>query len=287
MSTGISNYTKHLAHKHNKKLDTPIVHENQRLLTDVLFPSAKRPKNNETNNSQRDSDYVLARQIALWYCRDLVPFIQVQKDGFLDFMKYLNPKTSLPSRSTISISALDDIYACVKGKFIEKISNAPAHGTVTMDFWSDKHYHTAYVTYTYHFMDKWTIQSAVLKTACFDHPHTGARIKSDLENTLHEFGLSNKMITAVTDGGTSLINACNLMNIRRNGCINHAIHNLITTDLMGKKTPFAPLRDLMAKLRMTHYKLTYKHRELKVIDDELRQQKMLDVIQKYTEIRKF
>lgn len=203
-------------------------------------------------------------------------------------MKSINPKQSLPSRATISVAALDDIYTCVKRKFIEKISKSPEHGTVSMDFWSDKHHHTAYVTYTFHFMADWIMHSAVLKTALFDHPHTGPRVKVDFQNTLEEFGLLSKNITAVTDGGSNLIKACNLMSIQRYGCINHAIHNLITTDfLQSEDVGIKPLKELIEKLKLTQYKLTYKHRELQAFEDEQRQQELREIIEQYCETRKF
>lgn len=284
-STGITNLSTHLSNRHNKLLNTSTRENNQRSLGDIFFPSTKRTK--KDNENVVDPNYVFARQIALWHCRNLVPFHQVQKEGFQYFMKSINPKQSLPSRATISIAALDDLYSCVKQKFIEKISKSPEHGTITMDFWSDKHHHIAYVTYTFHFMADWSMHSAVLKTALFDRPHTGVRVKADLEKTMKEFGLLNKNITAVTDCGSSLISACNLMNFERFGCINHAIHNLITVDfLKSKDVDIKPLKGLIEKLKLTQYKLTYKHRELQAFDDEKRQQKMLDVIEQYCDIRK-
>lgn len=228
--------------------------------------------------------YILNRQIALWMCRDLLPFGTVTKDGFKDFWESVNltPKLPLPCRSTISISALDDLYDCFKTKFIEILAAAPEHGTITFDCWTDNAKRTAYVTYTYHYMLDWSIQTAVLKTAMLAKPHTAERLQENFEETIREYSLSNKKISVVTDGGSNIVKACRNMNISRSGCIAHILHNVISRDLM-RNTQAQALVDLMAHIRQIQRKMTYKYGELKAIHDAKRQHEMWSLLEQFKE----
>lgn len=65
---------------------------------------------------------MLARRLSLWYSRDLMPFSMVEYKGFTDFWKSLNIGIPLPSRQSISIGALDDMFVCMKKELISIIS---------------------------------------------------------------------------------------------------------------------------------------------------------------------
>ena len=49
-------------------------------------------------------------------CQDLVPFEAVNKEGFTQFMNYYLPGFPLPTSTTLSTSALTDIYTMLKKK---------------------------------------------------------------------------------------------------------------------------------------------------------------------------
>lgn len=162
-TTGHSNLEKHLANKHDKNVKANAASEtSQRKLTDLFFnPTKKRKASNDETQTQLQ--YIFNRQIALWMCRDLLPFSTVTKEGFKDFCFSIKhtPNLALPCRSTISISALDDLYDCFMKRFIAVLDSAPEHGTITFDCWTDSAKRTAYVTYTYHYMQDWSIKTAV------------------------------------------------------------------------------------------------------------------------------
>lgn len=148
---------------------------NQRKLTDIFFGlPAKRQKVEKDYAAQ----HTLNRQFALWICCDLLPFGTLQKRGFQDFWKDTKrDDVNLPTRTTIFVGALDDIYICFKTRLIEVLSQAPKFGTMTFDFWTDNHKRISYITYTYHYMYEWTIKTFVLKTAAFGQQATGENIK--------------------------------------------------------------------------------------------------------------
>lgn len=238
---------------------------------------------NQKSNKAGKSQFMFARQVSLWFCRDLVPLNTVEKTGFNDFWKYLNTSFDLPSRSTIAIGALDDLYICCKNKLIERLANTASHATITFDSWTDNHKRISYVTYTYHFVENWKMKTAVLKTASFPHPHTADRIKDDYDDTLAEFNVVNKNLTVVTDGARAMKKTAELLNVYRFYCLGHIVHLLIRADLL-KHDAMQPLRDLILKMRQIHKKLMYKHEELRDMSDEFMQQKILLLIEEHREM---
>lgn len=52
----------------------------------------------------------LNRDILIWFCRDLLPFEEVEKQGFAAFFSKSFPGFQIPTAATLSITALNDIY---------------------------------------------------------------------------------------------------------------------------------------------------------------------------------
>lgn len=249
---------------------------NQRKLTDVFFNvSAKKPRQENKTFAQ----HTLNRRIALWVCCDLLPFVIVEKRGFSDFWKETKGDVgNLPSRKTIAGGALDETYICFKNRLIELLSHAPKFATMTLDFWTDKYKRISYITYTYHYMHQWQINTFVLKTTAFGQSTTSENIKQHFEDTLEEFKLTEKNITVVTDGGSNMIKACRLLNLCRMGCIAHKIHLLIMKDLIRHPTMKLFFVQFLGKLRGIHYVLIFKYQELKLYDNEEKQKKFHDAV---------
>lgn len=267
--------TAHLL-EHDVDLKTAVKDKNQRKLTEVFFgPPAKRHKVNNNNETQ----HTLNRQFALWICCDLLPFGIVEKRGFRDFWNATKGDAlELPSRTTVAVGALDDTYICFKNRLIQVLSQAPRFGSMTLDFWTDNHKRISYVTYTYHYMDEWTIKTFVLKTSAFAQSKSSDNIKQHFENTLEEFGLCGKKITVVSDGELSLVKACRLLKVMRTHCISHRIHLLITKDLFKHPTLKDFFEKFLSKLRSIHFKLIFKYQELKLYDNEEKQKKFHDAV---------
>lgn len=277
----MTNLAAHLQNVHEISLNSAKQIENQRKLSDVFFPSESGASTNESKSS-----FVFFRQIALWFCRDLVPLSMVEKKGFNDFCGYLKTPYETPSRSTISIGALDDLYLCCKNKLIERLQNTETHATVTFDAWTDNHKKISYVTYTYHFIENWSMKTAVLKTGSFSHPHTSKRIKEDFEATLAEFNVLNKTISVVTDGASSMIKASELLAVYRFNCVGHIIHLLFRKDLLTHAN-MESLRDLKKKLQKIHKRLMYKHENLRALNEDNMQQKILNLLEEFNEMGTF
>lgn len=282
----MSNLGKHLESKHNIYAKANAIKEsNQRKLTDIFLSSGKKRKSIDgTSQTKANQQYIFNRQIALWLCRDLLPFNTVETEGFREFwhtMKH-TPDLPLPCRATVALSALDDLYDCFKKKLTDILATTTDHATITFDCWTDSAKRTAYITYTYHYMNDWKIQTAVLKTAMLAKPHTGERLRENFEEMLEEYDLTNKKISVVTDGGSNIVKACKSMKILRFGCIGHIIHNTITRDLM-KNTSVQVIIDLVAHIRQIQRKLLYKNAELRKIYNDEQQSRMWTLLEDFIE----
>jgi hypothetical protein len=78
------------------------------------------------------------RDVALYLCRDLIPFHAVEKVGFRAFCAK-NTSFPPPCASTVGTTALVDIYSVVKTKVKEVLSSCHA-ATLMMDGWTDKYH---------------------------------------------------------------------------------------------------------------------------------------------------
>lgn len=136
----------------------------------------------------------------------------------------------------------------------------------------------SYITYTYHYIDNWKINSYVLKTCAFDQSATAENIITHYEDTLTDLRLTNKKVIFVTDGGSNLKEACRLMNVIRLDCIAHKIHLLITTDLVQHASMKIFFQVFLEKMHKVHYALLFKYRELKMYDNEERQRKFNEAV---------
>lgn len=283
-STGKTNLTQHITNFHRVAIPSSSTSKNQRKLDEVFFPDGKKRKVSDGQNNP-ESQYIFTRRLVIMICRDLLPYDLVAKEGFKDFWESVkNSDHIMPSRTTVSVSALDDVYACFKKKLIEQLAAAPPHGTITTDLWTDKFKRTAYVAYTYHYMSgTWNINTAVLATAQFEHPHTAKRLVENFTQIVNEFGITSKKLTIVSDGESAIKKASKDLKLRRLHCISHCIHLLLSVDLL-KHESMTNIRALLNKLRKINKTLIYRHNELKKYDIEERQRKLFMAVDEFAKM---
>lgn len=230
--------------------------------------TSKKIKKDERNS------FIINRKICVWLCKDLLPFSLVENTGFRDFWSNMNNGPLPPSRSTVSREALDDVYWCIKRKLINTLANSPKHGVISFDAWTDRFHKHSYCTYTYHFMDDWTMKSVILKTSRFDQPHNGQTLKEQFLSVTKEFKIDDKFLIGISDGGKNMIKCLELLNILRLGCFAHSCNRLIVHDLM-KNSLMAPFDKILTKIKKSQRKLCFKHSVLKEKAETDRQSKLL------------
>lgn len=191
----------------------------------------------------------------------------------------------LPSRNTVSEEALTEVYTCMKSHLIEYLQNTPKHACITFDSWTDRYRHTSYMIYTYHCIDNWELKSFVLKTTSFPYAHTGMNIKNGFLEMINEFKLHAKILTLVTDNGTNMCLAAELLNLPRAPCLAHKIQRLIMKD-MYEHERMLPLRRIIRKLRSIQKVLLYSHNKLVLIADDDFQTKYIQWLTDSSELGK-
>lgn len=276
----------HLQHEHSYEKNGKAVDATQSMLLKSFFntdDSSVKKLHPTVKSKEERERFLFFRHIVLWVCRDLLPFALVCGEGFNHFWTKFNTKKhlTLPSRTTIAGQALDDSYTCIKKRLIDSLKSAGQHACITFDSWTDSHKRKSYLTFTYHFIDKnWKMFSTVLKTGHFEAPHTAQRTKEMFNKLLQEFELQDKKIICVTDGGSSMKSACNLIKVKRLTCVAHQINRLIQFDLLEKNGhQIQPICDLIEKLRKIQRTLIYRFDQLSKIYKRDQNEKVFQMLE--------
>lgn len=219
----------------------------------------------------------LARKICLHLnCRLMLPFSISDSDAFFDFLsevKVVKTKTEMPSRKSVSSTALTEI--CnefedgIKRFFV--MCEPLAIGT-SFDMWTDSHGRNNYINLSVHFIDKlWNLRCVNLGTDPLERKHTAVRIEAHINEKLEFFSLSHHTNISVKDNGANVVAASRNMAIRTGirkkdiddyTCYAHNIHLLLMKDVL-KDPRFAWLRDLILKVKKSHRTLVFKMPEMK------------------------
>lgn len=114
-----------MLHEHNVQIKTEKEETKQRKLTDIFISEGgKKTALSGSSNQSSDEQFILNRRLALWICKDLLPFKVVENKGFKDLWISLHLGIGLPSRKTISVSAIDDMYSCMKKALVTKLAKS-------------------------------------------------------------------------------------------------------------------------------------------------------------------
>ncbi|XP_063538116.1 uncharacterized protein LOC134747422 [Cydia strobilella] len=164
-----------------------------------------------------------------------MPFDAVSDKGMIDFFKKYDiivTDQDLPSRYTISRTALDDVYEMMLKNVKEQIKeSSPKHVSVTFDLWTDRYRRLNYITFTLHYLTAdFELKSFTLNTKLAQGKKTGEMILEMLNKTVAEFGLCDKTLHVVTDAGSNVKRAIALGNLDGHLCLGHGLHNLVIVD---------------------------------------------------------
>nr|XP_037270495.1 E3 SUMO-protein ligase ZBED1-like [Rhipicephalus microplus] len=223
------------------------------------------PRRNTTSSSRKN---LLARDLVLLIARDLLPFNLVNGEGLQDFfIKYgvIKELQELPDRTTLSRSALDDVYRSMHGQVKKTVVQGPRFCAVTYDLWTDSYRRRAYITFTCHLVNQnFELVSLTLSTRHMNERHTGTAIMNEFQRCIEEFGMEEKEVYAVTDAGSNMRRAAALARTEHHLCIGHALHNLVIKDGFGS---VPELHSLLINCREIVKTVHYRASELQEIAD--------------------
>ncbi|CAG5037111.1 unnamed protein product [Parnassius apollo] len=238
VSTG--NLNKHLRDVHDLREESS--HKATQNIKQFFEVRPRPPRSVAASSSsltKRKDSWLLARDMALWFCKSLMPFDSVSDEGMNDFFqKYdiIANKEDMPSRDTVSRTALDDVYESMLDNVKVQIkTDVAGHAAITFDIWSDKYRHLNYITLTLHYLTTdFELKSFTLCTKLIEGKKTGEKIQAILLDIKECFDLQEKVLHSVTDAGSNVKRAISLAALDSHLCLGHGLHNLVTVDGIGR-----------------------------------------------------
>ena len=129
LSTSSGNINQHLSLKHG--INTCKENSVQTMAKYLTKYSASLPSTAATAHE-------FNRDILIWFCRDLLPFEEVEKAGFTAFFTKNFPSLPAPTGATLSITALNDVYHSCVARVKDYLEDVPAV-CIMFDGWTDKY----------------------------------------------------------------------------------------------------------------------------------------------------
>ncbi|XP_076137121.1 E3 SUMO-protein ligase ZBED1-like [Alosa pseudoharengus] len=118
--------------------------------------------------------------VAMYIAKDMVPIYTVEKPGFINMIKVLDPRYVLPSRKFFSDVALPNLYNSTRQRVTKELEDVSFYSATT-DLWSSRTMQP-YMSLTVHFINNdWTLRSVCLQTAYFPEDHTGEIVAQGLK----------------------------------------------------------------------------------------------------------
>lgn len=170
--------------------------------------------------------------VAKYIAKDMVPIYTVEKPGFIDMIKVLDPGYVLPSRKYFAEVALPHLYNSTREKIARELERVSFYSATT-DLWSSRTMQP-YMSLTVHFIENWTLRSVCLQTAYFPDDHKGEIIAQGLKDALTSWNLDeDRLVCMTTDSGTNIIKALRDNEWPNLQCFGHKLHNAIGKSLMS------------------------------------------------------
>nr|XP_036669721.1 zinc finger BED domain-containing protein 4-like isoform X1 [Drosophila suzukii] len=189
----------------------------------VLRSDAYDPK----SSRKIELDKCLAKMVS----SDIQPFSIVDDNGFKNFIKLLDPKYILPSRTTLQNVVTKNLYEEALSKLKGKLSTVQ-YCSLTTDCWTSRS-NASYLTLTCHFIENFELKTVVLATQpLLDQTnHCSDNIAGTIKAICMDFDIFNKVVTIVTDNAASMKKACENLQKKHLGCFAHSLNLIVQSTL--------------------------------------------------------
>ena len=143
---------------------------------------------------------------------DCQPVSIVTDVGFINLLRQLEPRYTLPSRKYFTQNVIPAIFTDTKQKMTELLRE-DVNVALTTDIWTSSSNLNAFISLTVHFIQSnFKRRTLVLNTRHFPEAHTGENISQKLDDMLGEWGIDkNRVNRCVSD---------NAANMKRAICVN-------------------------------------------------------------------
>ena len=138
---------------------------------------------------------MLTEKILYMVCKDLQPLATVEREGFINLIKYLAPHYTVPSRKTLG-NRLDEKYEKLSTNY-KNILKTVKEITLTTDLWTETLNTKSFLGITAHYRVGSMMESATL--GVYESPllHTAENLKAKLE--LEQYNWNNTKLTNKVD----------------------------------------------------------------------------------------
>lgn len=163
----------------------------------------------------------ISRSIAVFLAKDMQPFYTVEKPGFRQMIKKLDPKYVVPTRKYFSQTEIPMLYTHAMESVKQDLKHVE-YFAATTDLWTSAADHP-YLSLTVHFIGKsWELKSYCLDTVPLLIDHTGENIAETLNDVLANWNLDhNKLVATTTDNGSNFVAAFQSLEWERISCFGH------------------------------------------------------------------
>ena len=186
-----------------------------------------RPKPMLKRGGKRDKEITGA--LASFLARDMRPVALVEGEGFVDFMKAVEPTYDIPSRKYL-MGELRQLYSATKQVIEGKLRQATSV-SITLDFWTS-HANDSYLEVTVHFVSPaWILESYVLQTREVREQHTADNIAECIQHIVVEWNLSTMFTGMTTDNARNIVAAARQLPWLRLPCIAHTLQLAVNAGL--------------------------------------------------------
>lgn len=143
---------------------------------------------------------VIRKALAKMLIVDELPFSFVEREGFREFMKVVNPHFLIPSRST-STKDCYSYFIDERRKLLDMFKTLSSRVCLTTDTWTSGQ-NLCYMCLTAHFIDDdWRLHKRIINF-CPIVGHSGVLIGRAVEECLIKWGLKN-ILTVTVDNASS------------------------------------------------------------------------------------
>ncbi|OAV90068.1 hypothetical protein PTTG_28462 [Puccinia triticina 1-1 BBBD Race 1] len=124
------------------------------------------------------------------------PFAMAKHEGFIDFMRKLQPQFQMPGRKTVRNDCVQ-IFTDQKTAKISKLAKDAHHIVLTTNMWTASDLTvptTGYMVVTLHYIDsQWELNKNIISFQPLPPPHSGQAIADRLSQVLQDWKLVNKV----------------------------------------------------------------------------------------------
>ena len=137
----------------------------------------------------------------------LQPLSRTEDKYLRAFVNKAQPAYTFPGRKHLSSSLVPAKVDNLRTIIVDQLSKLSDHSiSVTVDIWSSRSMRS-YIGITAHWMQDYTLQSAMLACQRFTGSHTGEKIITSFNEITAEYSISGKLLTIVSDSAANMVKA--------------------------------------------------------------------------------